>query len=259
MSENGYAEKINKLLRQAESTEFEEERDAFVEKAQELMTRYSIDEAMLAMQRGESDKGEKPEAIVQESMMFEGMYGKAHISLAFSVARANHCRAYQSTWGASKTWFYWVGFSSDVARVKLLITSLEVQTVGAREAWWKQVSEDYSQFTPARRFSVRREFDLSFGDEVGTRLRAASRKATEAAKVEFAQVSEAKVESMGLALRKRDDAVNDWMDTHVGKLRAGPGHTRRYNAGAREAGRAAGARADLGGTGLGGKRAAIGA
>lgn len=84
-------DKVEKLLRKAESSEYEAERNTYVAKAQELMTRHAIEEAELRIADGTE--------VTIERMRIdtEGMkYSKARFSLIDSIAVANNC--YDVAW-----------------------------------------------------------------------------------------------------------------------------------------------------------------
>jgi len=81
-------EKVEKLLAKAESSEYDAERDSYVTKAQELMTKYAIDEAMLRQSQG-------TQAVIT-SVSFDvssAQYSKARAQLAFNIANNNDCYA----------------------------------------------------------------------------------------------------------------------------------------------------------------------
>ena len=81
-------ERVEKLLAKAESSEHESERDAYVTKAQELMTKYAIDEAMLRQSQGVRT------TITSVSLDVGNVkYSKARAQLAFNIANANNCYA----------------------------------------------------------------------------------------------------------------------------------------------------------------------
>lgn len=84
-------ERVEKLLAKAESTTFEEERNAYVTKAQELMTRHAIEEAMLR----QSD-GSKPEITSVRFDVDSMKYSRGRAKLVDAIANANNC--YRIAW-----------------------------------------------------------------------------------------------------------------------------------------------------------------
>jgi len=119
-----WADKITKLLAQAESTPHVAERNSAIELAQELMTKHAIDEGMLQA------KGKQPvEKIVEQGIRINRPDEKAKLSLLNSVANANDCRTAYLGSGHYIGWStgYVFGFESDVRRVKMMYTSLLLQ------------------------------------------------------------------------------------------------------------------------------------
>ena len=88
MSEKNYADMINKLLRKAESTT-PEEAEALFAKAQELMVKYAIDEAMLNAAKG---KQREKDDIIAFEMVSVSMYRYAIGEMKWRVAQANGAR-----------------------------------------------------------------------------------------------------------------------------------------------------------------------
>ncbi|RCH66070.1 DUF2786 domain-containing protein [Streptomyces sp. SDr-06] len=114
--------RIRALLAKAEATGFPEEAEALSAKAQELMARHSVDEALLA---GRGPGGEVPGAC---RIGVDAPYETAKAILLDAVASANHCRA---VWNAELGFSTVVGFEGDLEVVELLHTSLLVQGTAA--------------------------------------------------------------------------------------------------------------------------------
>ncbi|WP_326551976.1 DUF2786 domain-containing protein [Micromonospora sp. NBC_01813] len=117
--------RIRALLAKAESTEFPEEAEALSAKAQELMTRYSIDHALLAAADPAGDTAPRPIAV---RVGLDAPYEQAKALLLQQVAEANRCR---SVWSAKLGFATVVGFAGDCESVELLHTSLLVQATTA--------------------------------------------------------------------------------------------------------------------------------
>ncbi|QNP67460.1 DUF2786 domain-containing protein [Streptomyces genisteinicus] len=110
--------RVRALLAKAEATGFPQEAEALTAKAQELMARHSIDEAVLA--HG-APSAQEPSAC---RIGVDAPYETAKAVLLDAVAGANHCRAvWNSAFGFSTV----VGFEGDLEAVELLYTSLLVQ------------------------------------------------------------------------------------------------------------------------------------
>ncbi|MER6613658.1 DUF2786 domain-containing protein [Streptomyces xantholiticus] len=110
--------RIRALLAKAEATGYPEEAEALTAKAQELMARHSVDEALLAARTHSPDV---PSAC---RIGVDAPYETAKAVLLDAVAGANRCRA---VWNGSFAFSTVVGFESDLESVELLHTSLLVQ------------------------------------------------------------------------------------------------------------------------------------
>ncbi|MFD6323072.1 DUF2786 domain-containing protein [Streptomyces sp. NPDC058442] len=110
--------RIRALLAKAEATGFPEEAEALTAKAQELMARHSVDEALLAVRA--------PSATAPGACRIgvEPPYEQTKAVLLDAIATANHCRA---VWNEALGFSTVVGFASDLEAVELLHTSLLVQ------------------------------------------------------------------------------------------------------------------------------------
>jgi hypothetical protein len=203
-----YADRINKLMAKAELTEFPEEAEAFIAKAQELMTEYSIDEAML--------RAAAPvvtEEIEELKLVYTGGMRKATYRLGLRLAEYNGCRAFYTDHRTSKPRDITVtviGFPKDLERIELLDTSLRVQCAVAL----KKFSDEHVDPTWHRGYkrNEKREFTIGFTDGVGVKLRVAEEKAVE-------EAAEAKGTGVELAIRSRKDQVDDWTDKAHPNLR----------------------------------------
>src|SRR3546814_13183034 len=85
------------MLAKAESTQFPAEAEALLAKAQELMSRHAIDEAMLqSAGRAASD------AVTTTVVVTTAHYAGAKASLLGAIAAANHCRVIMQTGGGGE-------------------------------------------------------------------------------------------------------------------------------------------------------------
>ncbi|MEY7975302.1 DUF2786 domain-containing protein [Streptomyces pilosus] len=153
--------RIRALLAKAEATGFPEEAEALSAKAQELMARHSVDEAVLASRE---PSGEVPGACRIE---VEPPYEQAKAVLLDAVAGANHCRA---VWNEPFGFSTVVGFASDLEAVELLHTSLLVQAATA------MTRAEAAQRAGGRKRTktFRQSFMAAYAHRVGTRLAAAA-------------------------------------------------------------------------------------
>ncbi|KXK59938.1 hypothetical protein AWW66_21645 [Micromonospora rosaria] len=113
-------DRVRALLAKAESTTFPAEAEAYTAKAQELVTRHSLDEALLAARAGEAT----PVVPYARRMGVDHPHEKEKAALLDAVARANRCHTVSSPELAFSTVF---GFDTDIDAVDLLYTSLLVQ------------------------------------------------------------------------------------------------------------------------------------
>jgi len=151
---------VRALLAKAESTTFADEADALTTKAQELIARYAIDEALL---HTVDDVGE-PSA---RRLLVDDPYADAKVSLIAQVADANRCRVvYSSHLG----WVTAFGYDHDLDALELLTASLLTQATSAMLRRGPQ--RDVNGRSRTRSF--RRAFLLGFAERVGERLRQAT-------------------------------------------------------------------------------------
>jgi uncharacterized protein DUF2786 len=124
-ADNPVLTKVRGLLAQAESTPYEAEAEAFTAKAQELMARYSIDEALVWSRSGQSDRP------VTVRLPIDDPYAGQKAQLLHVVANHSRCKAVlHPGLGLVSV----VGFASDLAACELLFTSLLVQSQAAMRA-----------------------------------------------------------------------------------------------------------------------------
>lgn len=157
-------ELVIQLLATAESSTHPDEARLARERAERLMVRLGITEAM-ARARGDRTR----EQIVQLTVPFTGTYRVGLLHLAVPVARGVGCRALRSRTESAEL-LYVVGFSSDAARAVQLVDSLGAQGLIEMWRWWKAGNHGVS---PDHGMKARRSFLLGFGHEAGERLRAA--------------------------------------------------------------------------------------
>ncbi|GAA2763972.1 DUF2786 domain-containing protein [Streptomyces paradoxus] len=153
--------RIRALLAKAEATGFPEEAEALSAKAQELMARHSVDEALLAA------RAPSPDAPGACRIGVEPPYEQAKAVLLDAVAGANHCRA---VWNEPLGFSTVVGFEADLEAVELLYTSLLVQATTA------MTRAEATQRAGGRKRTktFRQSFLAAYAHRVGTRLAAAA-------------------------------------------------------------------------------------
>ncbi|MFF7793135.1 DUF2786 domain-containing protein [Streptomyces sp. NPDC007991] len=153
--------RIRALLAKAEATGFPEEAEALSAKAQELMARHSVDEALLAA------RAPSPETPGACRIGVEPPYEQAKAVLLDAVAAANHCRA---VWNEPLGFSTVVGFETDLDAVELLYTSLLVQATTAMTK-----AEAVQRAGGRKRTKTfRQSFLAAYAHRIGTRLAAAA-------------------------------------------------------------------------------------
>ncbi|MFE7898291.1 DUF2786 domain-containing protein [Streptomyces sp. NPDC057424] len=166
--------RIRALLAKAEATGFPEEADALSAKAQELMARHSVDEALLAA------RAPSPDTPGACRIGVEPPYEQAKAVLLDAVAGANHCRA---VWNEPLGFSTVVGFEADLEAVELLYTSLLVQATTAMTKAEAAVVAPAARAQPGTRGraggrkrtkTFRQSFLAAYAHRIGTRLAAAA-------------------------------------------------------------------------------------
>ncbi|MFE6776383.1 DUF2786 domain-containing protein [Streptomyces sp. NPDC057702] len=182
-----FLERVRALLAKAESTEFPEEAEALSAKAQQLMARHSIDEALLAAgdPAGPGGPGAAPDGPRACRIGVEGPYESAKALLLDAVAEANRCHA---VWSAEFAFSTVVGYAADLELVELLHTSLLVQGTTAMH----RAGDRHHAGGRARRTrDFRESFLIAYAGRVRERLATAARLAEREATDEAARTSAA--------------------------------------------------------------------
>jgi hypothetical protein len=189
-------DRVRALLAKAESTSFPEEAEAYTAKAQELMARYSIDQALLVAGAGAPSRLE-PAGV---RLGVDNPYEQPKALLLDCVAQANRCRA---IWHKELGFSSVVGFPTDLEAVELLYTSLLVQATAAM----LHEGSRRDRVGRSRTRSFRQSFLTAYASRIGERLRTATDDATQQAASETGRGDLLPV----LAARERrvDETVDD--------------------------------------------------
>ncbi|MEC3976340.1 DUF2786 domain-containing protein [Amycolatopsis sp. H20-H5] len=143
--------RVRALLAKAESSSFPEEAEALTGKAQELMTRYALDRALV-----EAETGVNTDAFVTRRLWLETPHLDAKSLLVQVVSAANRCRAlFHGEFGFVSV----LGDEDDVDAVLLLTTSLLLQATKATLASGKKATRAY-----------RKSFLVAYASRIGERL-----------------------------------------------------------------------------------------
>ncbi|WP_328466544.1 DUF2786 domain-containing protein [Actinoplanes sp. NBC_00393] len=205
--------RVRALLAKAEATDFPAEAETYSAKAQELITRYRIEEVTA------------PAVDVTPFARRIGVdhpYESEKASLLDAVARANTCR---TVWSPELGFSTIFGFDSDIDAVELLYTSLLVQANRA-------MTRDEPARGKARVKAFRRSFLVAYAIRIGERLRQATER-------EFAGHGD-----LLPVLRKREIQVDAAMDKAFPRTVRARGR-RVYSLEGWESGRAAADEAEL--------------
>lgn len=240
-------DKVRKLLAQAEDpAATPEEAQAFTAKAQQLMSKYAIDLAMVT-------DPERIGRVVQRGWRLDPPYAGRKVSLVNAVSRANDCRAvYTDLNGGSKS-IEVVGFPADVDWVQALSASLELQMMTALAATRRRKPPAVH----GRTFAV--GFVDGFVHEVSSRLQQARRAAVAEAEGERAvglggAATPGSGPSVALVLVGKAAQVDDEYRARFPGARNVHRYTRLTSWAGYEPGRAAGRRASLARGAVNGRR-----
>jgi hypothetical protein len=152
------------LLAKAEATDHRAEAETFTEKAQELMTRHAVDEAVLRGLQHEDVP------IASGRVHLQSPYANVKATLLHAVAVPNRCRTVLMN---SYDIAVLVGTPTGVDQTELLFTSLLIQATRAmaETGHRRGASSDRSA-------TFRRSFLLAYAARIGERLREADRSTT---------------------------------------------------------------------------------
>jgi hypothetical protein len=247
-----YADKIAKLLAKAESTT-PEEAEMLTAKAQELMAQYAIDEAMISMARGFRNVKDQ---IVHEEFVIVGIYrfpladlcnylfrfsDLEHVVLGGKNPRNIDGRIFKETIVYRAT-----GFKTDIDRARMLFTSLQLQAITAESVWWREHKHEH-EWKVKKGHYERRQFLFSFAWAAGERMMEAKKAGQKKAEREHTS------NSVALAIVSKDALVQQAYEDRYPNLKEG--RAKSFQGGSMSshaAGDAAGRRADIGGTKVGG-------
>jgi Protein of unknown function (DUF2786) len=189
--------RIRALLAKAEATPYPAEAESFTAKAQDLMTRHAIDEALLGA------NNEKV-AVVTLRVRLQSPYASTKANLLNAVAMANRCKVIYFNQLAIATV---VGVPVDLDQVEMLFTSLLIQ---ATRAMAEAGAVRPGSFDRSATF--RRSFLAAYAVRIGERLREANAAATESYGNELVPL-----------LARQEDAVRQEFDRLFPHTKAGTG------------------------------------
>ena len=274
--------KIRALLDQAESTDYEEEAHAFLAKAEHLMVKYDIEEALVLA----SGKPVEDKIGFRRFYVDAGKYEGPRIGLISALAHAHgldnvvqagrkesspEMRDWYNTARDDRgprpkreyvKWIEVCGFESDLDYLDMLVTSLSLQAAEAVHSPQEVAKMRSETSAPGHVIAWKNAFLKGFTGKVASRIRSArreaEREAEEAFAAEQAEADEPVSTSVALALRDKDQAVKSEFTQRYPKLYAGKGSTAGSCGGSGySSGRDAGSRARIGGTAIKGNKGAL--
>lgn len=207
--------KIAKLLRQAERSGNDNERDAFLTKAQGLATRHSV---ALAVARAHTDREERRQQLVAQTCRIgeRGKRGLArYVQLLLNIAHANDLRC---TISHDNTAVHLHGFAADVEVTEAMYQSLLVQMVADCERYLAGRPEELHwvwderrgwRHKPVATITARLAFYQAFAQRIGARLDEARQAAVRAAERAEADTG-GSGSSTELALRQKEVDIHDF-------------------------------------------------
>lgn len=162
MSKNtSIEERIELLLRKAESTDSEFERDALSAAAEKLMIKHGIEMAQLNL-----DRDPTRDPIITKQLRFTGIYCKAHLRIASAVAEALGAKSYFMDFRNTVT-FTVLDFTSTIDFAIRLIESAVRQAEHGMKVWWNDARAFYPQNEGYR---ARRSYLEGFGTGIYFRI-----------------------------------------------------------------------------------------
>jgi hypothetical protein len=173
---------VRALLAKAESTDHQAEAEALTAKAQDLMTRHAIDEALLHAAADEAID------VRSHRVLIDSPYPSEKVHLLSEVGRANRVRV---IWMEDLAMATVVGTPVDVDQTQLLFVSLLIQATRAMTEAGATRAGSFDR-SPA----FRRAFLTSYAIRIGERLTEADQAATSSYGAELVPVLERQQEAV---------------------------------------------------------------
>jgi len=200
------ADTIAKLLAKAERTT-PGEAAILMAKASEMMIKYGIDKALLDSRRA---AGTGPrEQIIESKIYYTTNYRYEYMKAGYWCAEAMgpiKCLQTRNSYNMDLPgWpkadvLYVIGYESDVEQAKLLLASIQIQSVAAMAEWWR-TGPLLPGYTQRQAFIERRSFLLAYGRSAALKLKALRDRIVESSEP-----------GTDLALRDRSQDVQDFLD-----------------------------------------------
>jgi len=214
--------KVEALLQRANNTDFPEEAKSCQQKAQELMTKYQVEESSLFGTK-------RDEVITSKVVTIDAPYVIDKSCLLGSIARENFCRVLR---GSGYAVIY--GYESDIELSLVMYRMLLTDMIRQMMYEIDKVREVNPHISTV---SWKKSFFAGYAQTIGHRLKEAKKnQVDDAAKVTGN-------DRFALVLKSKEVAIADWWSS-IGR---GSGGTRTLTSSSGfNAGKASGSRADLG-------------
>jgi hypothetical protein len=181
--------RIRALLAKAEATDHPAEAETFTAKAQELMTRHAVDEAVL--------RGEQHEDVPVETrrVHLQSPYAGVKAALLAAVARPNRCRTVLlDRYDIAVL----VGTPLDVEQAEILFISLLIQATRAMADAGHRRAGSFD-----RSATFRRSFLTAYATRIGERLEQADRSTTATYGAELVPVLQREADAVSAEFERR--------------------------------------------------------
>lgn len=247
---DGITDKVGKLLTHAEGASTDEERDAFLKKAESLATEYSINLALVRKRQADADKSDRDRPTTGSLFSLGALpsttYRNLAVELGTEIARAHDAEA---TIRGKSMYMTFYGFPEDIHLTELMLTRLTPVMFSESDAYLKTPEHKMSGVAGV---SARIVFCKSFARTVGQRLREAVAQTRDEVSSAFDSETtdtDETSQSMELALAEKAVEVADYV-AYEFKRQGVKGswsgsRTNNYSASASTAGYNAGRRANL--------------
>ncbi|HEY0238915.1 MAG TPA: DUF2786 domain-containing protein [Friedmanniella sp.] len=193
--------RIRGLLAKAEATNHPAEAETFTAKAQELMTRHAVDEAVL---RG---LAHQDIPVASRRVHLQSPYANVKATLLNAVARPNRCRTVlMNAYDIAVL----VGTPTDVDQTELLFTSLLIQATRAMTD-----AGDRGAASSDRSATFRRSFLLAYATRIGERLREADRATTATYGTDLVPLLQREADAVDAEFERQFPQVRQGGSSHV--------------------------------------------
>lgn len=247
---DGITDKVGKLLTHAGGASTDEERDAFLKKAESLAAEHSINLALVRKRQADADKSDRDRpttgSLFNLGALPSTTYRNLAVELGTEIAHAHDARL---TIRGKSEYLTFYGFPEDIHLTELMITRLTPVMFSESDAYLKTPQHKMSGVAGV---SARITFCKAFARTVGQRLREAVAETKEEVSASFDSGTTDTAEtsqSMELALAEKAVEVADYVAyefKRIGVRGSWSGsRTNNYSASASSAGYDAGRRANI--------------